>query len=289
MLSVPPDRSLAPQTLGVLLIKLVDRIARELELDYFVTGALARDILLSGVFGLDSGRGTMDVDLAIAVEDWSQFNLVKRRLLATNAFTAEDSTPHRLFHREDVRRKAYPLDLLPFGGIEERPHRIVWPPDLSIVMNVAGYREALAAAQEVQVATDFVIRVASLPGLAILKLFAWIDRGVENPKDALDLVILLRQYGAAGNEDRLYGEEMSLLEVVGYNVDLASPRLLGKDAGRVIAIDTRDQVLAFLDDAVIRERLLRDMARAFHGADDPIGEAEVLLSEFRTGLQEAAR
>src|SRR2546422_5961864 len=136
MLSVPPDRSLAPHTLEVL--KLVDRIARELELDYFVTGALARDILLSGVFGLDSGRGTMDVDLAIAVEDWSQFNLVKRRLLATHAFTAEDSTPHRLFHREDVRQRAYPLDLLPFGGIEERPHRIVWPPDLSIVMNVAG-------------------------------------------------------------------------------------------------------------------------------------------------------
>lgn len=56
MLSVPPDGSLAPNTLRVL--KLVDRIARELGLDYFVIGALARDILLNNVFGLDSGRVT---------------------------------------------------------------------------------------------------------------------------------------------------------------------------------------------------------------------------------------
>lgn len=143
--------------------------------------------------------------------------------------------------------KAYPLDLLPFGGVERPPNKIVWPPELSIVMNVAGYREALAAAQDVEVATDFVVPVASLPGLAILKLLAWADRGIENPKDAVDLVTLLRWYGAAGNEDRLYGEEMSLLEGLGYNMDLAGPQLLGKDAARITATETRNQVLALLD------------------------------------------
>lgn len=286
MLSVPPERSLPVRTLEVL--KLMDRIARELGVDYFVTGAMARDILLHGVFGLDPGRGTLDVDLAVAVQDWPQFELIKTRLIATNAFTAEENTPHRLFHREDTRKKAYPLDLLPFGGVEQPPNKIVWPPELSIVMNVAGYREALAAAQDVEVATGFVVPVASLPGLAILKLLAWADRGIENPKDALDLVTLLRWYGAAGNEDRLFGEEMSLLENLGYNMDLAGPRLLGKDAGRITTTDTRKQVLALLDDAVTLERLIRDMARAFRGAEDAIGEAEAFIAQFKTGLQEAS-
>jgi predicted nucleotidyltransferase len=100
-------------------------------------------------------------------------------------------------------------------------------------MNVAGYREAFAAAQEVEVSTGFVVRVASLPGLAILKLFAWVDRGAKDPKDALDLVTLLRSYAEAGNEDRLFGEEIGLFEALGYDMDLAGPRLLGKDAARV--------------------------------------------------------
>jgi len=70
MLFVAPERPVAPMTLVVL--TLVDRIARKLALDYFVTGAMARDFLLYGVFGLDTGRATLDVDLAIAVDSWAQ-------------------------------------------------------------------------------------------------------------------------------------------------------------------------------------------------------------------------
>ena len=66
MLSLARDRPLAPLTLAVLTV--VDRVARELGLDYFVTGATARDILLYGVFGIDTGRLTRDVDLAVALD-----------------------------------------------------------------------------------------------------------------------------------------------------------------------------------------------------------------------------
>jgi predicted nucleotidyltransferase len=38
-------------------------------------------------------------------------------------------------------------------------------------MNVAGYREAFHAAPSVEIDPGFVVRVVSLPGLAILKLF----------------------------------------------------------------------------------------------------------------------
>jgi predicted nucleotidyltransferase len=212
--------------------------------------------------------------------------LVKARLVATTIFTAEESMPHRLLHRDDANPRAYPLDLLPFGGIEQRTNEIVWPPDLSIVMNVAGYREVFAAALEVEISTGLVVRVASLPGLAILKLFAWADRGVENPKDAIDLGALLRSYGAAGNEERLFGEEIGLLEALDYDMDLASPRLLGKDSGQVTTTETRNKVLALLDDVATLERLLRDMAKGFRGADDAIGEAERLIAQFRIGLRE---
>src|SRR5438132_3519681 len=98
MLSVAPERPVAPTAIAVL--TLVDRVAREQKLDYFVTGAIARDILLYGVFGIDTGRRTLDVDLAIALDNWPQFDTVKERLIETCAFTPDGGTMHRLFYRE---------------------------------------------------------------------------------------------------------------------------------------------------------------------------------------------
>ena len=54
MLSVPPDRPVDP--LAIEILKQVDPVARGLGIDYFVTGATARDILLVGVFGLEPGH-----------------------------------------------------------------------------------------------------------------------------------------------------------------------------------------------------------------------------------------
>jgi predicted nucleotidyltransferase len=151
-------------------------------------------------------------------------------------------------------------------------------------MNVAGYREALVAAERVELRTGLVVRVASLPSLAILKLLAWNDRGLEDSRDARDFALLLRSYGEAGNEDRLYGDEISLLEAVGYNIDLAGARLLGKDAARIVAAPTRAQVVALLNDPARRERLTKDVARGLRQAEDRHSEAEAVIAEFRHGL-----
>jgi predicted nucleotidyltransferase len=95
MLSVAPDRPVAPVALDVL--KLVDRVARDVGLDYFVTGAMARDILLYHVFGLETGRATLDVDLAVAVDSWLEFERIKTRLIETGTVTADKKQAHRLF------------------------------------------------------------------------------------------------------------------------------------------------------------------------------------------------
>lgn len=154
-------------------------------------------------------------------------------------------------------------------------------------MSVAGYSEALASAVRVEVELGLVVRVASLPGLAILKLVAWADRGTRDPRDAIDLATLLHRYAAAGNEDRLYGPELGALEAVNYDLDLAGPRLLGLDAARIAAAATRREILALLDDPARMDRLVLDVARGLSGAEDSLSAARELLVQFRAGLQEA--
>lgn len=283
MLSVAPDRPVDP--LAIAILRQVDPVARALGVEYLVTGATARDILLVGVFGLETGRGTRDVDLAIAVDGWPAFEAMRTRLVATGAFAADERIVHRLFHLRGERR-GYPIDLIPFGGIESPGATIAWPPDGSIVMNVAGYREAFHAATPIEVDPGFVVRVVSLPGLALLKLLAWADRGAADPRDAIDLAMLLRQYHAAGNEDRLYGTEIAVLQTAGYDVDLAGPRLLGRDVARISRAETKRTLLALLDDGLNLERVSRAMAREMGSARDPVALARELIGQFQAGLQE---
>lgn len=54
-------------------------------------------------------------------------------------------------------------------------------------MNVAGFEEALTSSVCMEIDDDLRVQVASLPGLTLLKLVAWSDRGRETNKDAADL------------------------------------------------------------------------------------------------------
>ncbi len=61
--SVRPERPVDPLLVDIL--KQVDLVAREQGIDYFVGGAMARDLILQHVFGKDTGRATRDVDFGV--------------------------------------------------------------------------------------------------------------------------------------------------------------------------------------------------------------------------------
>lgn len=282
MLCVRPDRPVDPIILAIL--REVDRLAGGLALPYFVAGATARDILLTNVYGMNTGRATRDVDFAVAVENWQQFEAIKARLTADGRFNASKDTLQRLYYRLSGEGPGYPLDIIPFRGVEQPRNTVAWPPEMKILINVAGYEEALAAAIQVQVDGSFVVRVASLPGLAVLKLIAWLDRGEEDSKDAQDLATLFRQYADAGNLDRLHGDEIGLLASVDYNLDLAGPRVLGRDVSTIVAPQTLGQLQSRFSEPAIADRFVTHMAKMMRGVEDPVIAAERLFEQFKAGL-----
>jgi predicted nucleotidyltransferase len=279
---VSADRPVDPATVAML--RVVDTAMVELRMPYFIAGATARDMLLTHVFGIPTIRATLDVDLAVAVESWERFESLKARLAELKAFEADRKAVYRLHYISEGGRAGSPLDIIPFRGVEEEGNTIRWPPEMAIVMNVVGYEEALAASVPVQVAPGLTINVASLPGLAILKLFAWLDRGSETPKDAQDFVVLLRSYSGAGNEDRLYTDELALLESVGFDVDVAGGILLGKDVKAIAESGTLEKLNRLLADQGITDRLITHMAAELRAADDSVSAAEDLLRHFQKGL-----
>lgn len=78
-----------------LLKKLTDSFNR-MGREFYVIGATARDIIIGQLADITSGRKTRDLDIAIAIPEWSVFDEIKEVLIAdgfkspgicTNVFT----------------------------------------------------------------------------------------------------------------------------------------------------------------------------------------------------------
>ena len=207
----------------------------------FMAGAMARDLILAHGYGVATGRRTEDMDWAMVVEGWAQFDALKHRLLATNRF-AEGGSQHRLRHQT-----GWVVDLIPFGGVESRPGFIAWPRDHATVMRVLGFRDAFAHTMTVRLPSPVEIQVVSPAAVAMLKLFAWQDRHHEFPtKDAQDFALVARTYLEAGNRDRLFDQFISLVEAPEFDYQLAGARMLGHDIAEIAGEQAQAEMRAIL-------------------------------------------
>lgn len=280
MYAVRTDRPLNPNILAIL--SALHAVTAKLGFSYFLVGATARDVLMTHVFGLEVQRATHDVDFAVALEDWRSFDALKSELLGTGDFEPADGRMHLLRYKPQEFNNAFPLDLIPFGGIEQKPHEIAWPPDMDVVMNVTAYAEALKSALPVDVGNGLVVPVISIPGLAVLKLFAWSDRGLAENKDARDLFFLLSRYADAGNTGRLYDDAFPILEACGFDLSLAGARLLGQDASLILEEHSRQAILSVLKEPRKRDRLIIQMV------PDRLASSETalaLIEQFEQGIE----
>jgi predicted nucleotidyltransferase len=109
-------------------------------------------------------------------------------------------------------------------------------------MNVAGFEEALASSVSIEIEEGLTVRVASIPGLTLLKLEAWGDRGQQTDKAAADICRLLSTYANAGNIDRILDEELDLLEAAGFDLALAGAELLGREVAGITSPAVMDQL-----------------------------------------------
>jgi predicted nucleotidyltransferase len=89
-----------------------------------------------------------------------------------------------------------------------------------------------------------------------------------------------------GNEDRLYGEEIGLLEAEGYDFELADACLIAIDASRMISTDTQRHLREILDADALMEELTHQIIVST-GPNNPahVHRCEALVRNLRTHLR----
>jgi predicted nucleotidyltransferase len=238
-----------------------------------LVGAAARDLLLHYAHSIRAPRATNDFDLALAVKDWREFASLRDALLASGSFTPASKIAHRLLHRQRVD-----MDLIPFGGIELPDGKISWPPEGHSVISVLGLREAMASSTTAFLPLEQQIAVVSLPVLAVLKILAWSERRMSAPgRDAPDLMLILANYLATGQEERLYAEEDHLLSAEDFDFERAGAWLAGKDALNLLRLHSSNSI-----------RVEQAVRSALEPEVDPDGPLR-LIGELRETNLERAR
>jgi predicted nucleotidyltransferase len=268
------DRPLEPECYETLAA--LDGILKRLQCPYMLVGATARDVLLYNVFGQRVLRATKDVDIAISIDSWERFNTVKSEILRAPDFQPSTAQPYRVLHKTNRSADSTPVDILPFGEIATEAEAFRWPPpDTDLVMNVAAFGDAYASSLTVAAGPGFDLRIASIPGLALLKLLAWVDKS--ESKQAQDVLRLIETYGDAGNEDRLYGDNIDLLEAAEFDFPLAGARLLAQDALVLAAPGTINIVQSLLRDAKRMNTFQAQMRGSIFRLDDSIVDQSGIL------------
>ena len=263
----------------ILVIKEIKKVADSQKIPFFIIGALARDIIMEYFYEIKAPRMTMDIDLGIKVSSWNKFEKLIDTLQKSGKFKRLKEK-HRILYSDIM------VDIVPFGGLSDKNERIIWPPENEIIMSVMGFNEVYNYSTLVRLQNNpnLEVKVPTLPGLAILKLFAWKDDYPNRPKDAEDLLFIMKNYEMAGIFEELYGSELQLLESEDFDNQIAGIVLLGKEMSKICT----DQTFKYLEKVIDEETsenssfdLVRHMMLSRH---DDFDKILYLLNKLKEGI-----
>ena len=227
------------------MLKDMSGIFTEFGIDYYVVGAVARDIHLSADAEAGAIRKTNDVDLAIMINDEGQYNDLKTALIATGHFTAHPTETIKLFYKEGIE-----VDLLPFGEIEQ-PNRNVTLTDPSFVLNMPGFLEIYPFVDDIQIEKDFSIKVCTIEGIILLKLISNDDKP-QRTKDLSDIEHIIKVYFDLYSGD-IYEDYFDTMELYDTNLadylQLVGSRVIGRKMKQLLdgSDDLKSRVKGILE------------------------------------------
>jgi predicted nucleotidyltransferase len=241
------------------LLKELNDFFSTLNMDFYVIGATARDIILSNLHDLVPDRKTIDLDIAIGISDWNQYHAIEEKLPQREGFEKSREQKQRFIYQG-----VYILDIVPFGGIAKNDGNIYFPPDENPAMSVYGFPEMAKNTIDVKIDNEFSVKIASLPGLFLLKLVAWKDRYLSGSKDAYDMALLLKNYLFI-NTERAVNEHYDLYETEHFDQIVAGAQLMAKDIKQLLEknkpatqylIDILSKEIALAEESLLINQLI---------------------------------
>ena len=260
------------------ILKAVIHLFEEEEIEYFIVGAIARDIglLAAGYKGVPA-RKTKDVDLAVMVGSLNDYNRLIAKILTLSDFHLHQSEPYRLLFK-----KTYEVDFLPFGEISDKDGIVKIK---TFELNMPGFDAVFTSIKTIYVEEGLRLKFSSLSGIILLKLIAFDDRPAARTKDITDIGYILTNFydlfveqiiENASDLIDLYQNKNTLFDV------FVSAHFIGREIGTTLQNHTvlRKRVISILEKELEKPK----MARLLPGKE--LDEKSKIFKAMLIGLKE---
>ena len=218
---------------------------KSLGINFFIVGAIARNIWLAA--NNERPSGTKDIDFGVFVADIETYNKLRKILIKKFHYTPNRENAFCLITSESQK-----IDLLPFGEIEQDGEVRVKGVGLTSV-RLDGFKEVFERGTvDVEIGEE-IYRSCSIPGVVILKMIAYDDRPERRGKDVQDIEAICQNYPTIEDEN-IWANHSDLYDGDLEHFDVGMI-VLGREMSRVISAndELRTRVIAILNKAISLE------------------------------------
>ena len=231
----------------------------ELGAEVYVVGAAARDLAMHLLKMQEAPRRTLDLDVAVLLQDWDQYGQLTAILLQHHFIKSAEK--QRFIYPCTNGQNKYEVDIVPFGAIAT-DEQVAWPPEGSPVMSVRCFEDVMQSADNVWIDNTFSFRIAPLSGQFLIKLDTWQDRRLKTKKDAVDMVFILRNtYIAYALNSNGLPPEIDI-DAQQFDLTVAGAEWIAADLKKILTMEHRQYYASLLQkelDSEENSALINDM------------------------------
>jgi predicted nucleotidyltransferase len=219
------------------MLEALERGFEKFGIDFYLIGAVSRDVWMAGINNIKPRRTTGDIDFAVYINDKGVYEALKEYLITQEGFSSYQQNAFVLIYKDGTE-----VDLLPFGAIEDENRRVTVQGTGYTSVHVDGFHEVYEnSLPEVEI-DGHKFKFCSLPGIVLLKMIAWEDRPEVRSGDIVDISDVLNHYFDM-HSDEIYEKHSDIFTAEGAE-NATLTELAAKVMGREIkAIAQRDEKL----------------------------------------------
>lgn len=232
-------------------LKALSSSLQEIDIPLYVVGATARDVMMKLLGEGEVRRRTNDLDVAIALQNWSDFDKVKEKLEQNHFKKVKDK--QKFFYKGGNNNNDFEVDVVPFGNIAVN-EQICWPPEGNPVMSVRCFDDVMAHSMDISVGGEIAFKIAPLYGQFLIKLDTWIDRHAKTDKDAVDMFYFLNSYYRVKVMNNcIPPDEISISDDEDPAYEILSARWLAYDISKVLSTEHLEYYAGIIEEELGKE------------------------------------
>lgn len=268
------------------MLSALERGFQKFDIDFYLVGAVARDVWMSAINNIDPRRTTGDIDFAVLINNKGTYEALKEYLIQNEGFHPYKGNSFVLIWKDKTE-----VDLLPFGAIEDEDGIVsmngVGLTNISLQGFTDVYEEGLP---QLELGETHQFKFCTLPGIVLLKMIAWDDRPEKRRDDIKDISDILNHFFNMydneiwTNHNDLFAEEDADL------IHIAA-RVLGREMSKIALRNEKlfERIEGILNVNTMELSDGKMAAIMVEYFQDTVEDNVVLLNQIKQGFLESSK